>query len=103
LRIRIVLVTQCDKRWVFGIGLAGGVFLLSACQQPRVEAADPAAQIREACADGDPSACQQLTQSSAPDGTSALRWAPDSRAEQVQRDVAAIIRGMRRSSASNGL
>jgi hypothetical protein len=76
---------------------------LTACQAQPTTALDTLIQIREACAAGDPTACRQLADASGASEMHTVHLAPDTRAEQVQKDVAAIIRGMQRSSASNGL
>ncbi len=65
--------------------------------------AETLAQLQESCASGDPTACRQLADAAGAPEVRPVRLAPDRRAEQVQKDVAAIIRGMQRTSASNGL
>jgi hypothetical protein len=82
--------------------LLGVAWQLSACHPSNGAGGHAGLEMHEACAVGDTEACENLAQAAGPSAASAVPWAPDPRAEQVKRDVAAIIRGMRRSSASNG-
>jgi len=94
------LFDRHPRRAVPAIALA--LLSLTGCQAPSLSTADMLAQIQESCAAGDPTACRQLADASGAPEVRPMRLAPDRRAEQVQKDVAAIIRGMQRTSASNG-
>ena len=71
------------------------LLMLTACQQQAANATDPISRLRLACAVGDPNACKALADAS---HTAAARPTADSRAAQVQKDVAAMQRGLRRNS-----
>jgi hypothetical protein len=71
------------------------LLFVTGCQQQSAYAIDPSSRLREACTGGDPNACKALSDMS--HGSSA-RASSEVRAAQIQKDVAAIIRGMRRNT-----
>jgi hypothetical protein len=89
----------------FGAARSAALMLLflAACQQQPVDATNTLAQLEEGCDSGDSSACRQLADATQSPQWGEARLSPDRHMAQVQRDVAAIIRGIQRTSASNGL
>jgi hypothetical protein len=95
------VATNGSRGWSRCLLLA--LLLLTGCEQQPAGASDTFAELRHSCPPGDPQTCHQINPASRQQSLPDERPTPESLAAQVQRDVAAIIRGMRQTSASNGL
>jgi hypothetical protein len=74
--------------------------LLVGCQLPAANRSDILAGLSGPCTQGETEPCDPGVR---PPATAEERPTAEDHATQIQRDVAAIIRGMRQTSASNGL